>query len=50
MNDRLTIVAAQQTALHHACRLACETAHPRFSHVLHAGTINLVLSVNSGYE
>ena len=40
----------QQTALDHHCRLAVETAHPRFGSLLHGGAVSLVLTVNSGYE
>lgn len=42
MNER------QQTALHHHCRLAVETVHPRFSSK--ALSYSTVLTVNSGYE
>lgn len=38
----------QRVALEHFCRLACETAHPRFRFVLPGCSI--VLSVNTGYE
>lgn len=40
----------QQTAIQHHCRLAIETAHPRFAHWLDPGRVSLVLTVNSGYE
>lgn len=39
---------AQRIAIENHCRFAFETAHPRFSHRLPAGS--LVLTVNSGYE
>lgn len=39
----------QRTALEHHCRLAIETAHPRFSH-WRSGLVSVVLTVNSGYE
>jgi hypothetical protein len=42
MNDR------QKEALSHHCRLAGETAHPRFGWVERDHTV--VLTVNSGYE
>jgi hypothetical protein len=38
----------QQIALDHPCRLAVETAHPRFGFVRSGYTV--VLTVNSGYE
>ena len=38
-----------RTALQHHCRLACETAHPRFCRRLPSG-LSVVLTVNSGYE
>ncbi len=41
---------AQQTALAHHCRLAVETAHPRFASLGNGGLTTLVLTVNSGYE
>jgi len=40
----------QRTALDHHCRLAVETAHPRFSRWLNGKLVSLVLTVNSGYE
>lgn len=40
----------QGTALSHHCRLACETAHPRFGYLAPGGVASVVLSVNSGYE
>lgn len=40
----------QKTALRYHCRLACETAHPRFGYLAPGGTASVVLSVNSGYE
>lgn len=40
---------AARTALTHHCRLACETAHPRFGRCLPGG-FTVVLTVNSGYE
>lgn len=39
----------QRTALGHFCRLACETAHPRFLRIAHGG-LTVVLTVNVGYE
>jgi len=44
MNDH------QAYALHHHCRLAGETAHPRFGYFLHGGQLSVLLTVNSGYE
>ncbi|HEX7926473.1 MAG TPA: hypothetical protein VF678_02710 [bacterium] len=40
---------AQTIALRHHCRLAIETAHPRFAYRLDHG-LSVVLTVNSGYE
>lgn len=40
----------QRVALAHHCRLATETAHPRFGYVAPGGSASIVLSVNSGYE
>lgn len=42
----------QKLALQHTCRLAEETAHPRFRRVHVDGglTFTTVLSLNSGYE
>lgn len=40
--------AYQETALRFPCFFAIETAHPRFAHAYHGGS--LVLTVNSGYE
>lgn len=40
----------QQVALEHHCRLASETAHPRFCYLVPGGVASIVLSVNSGYE
>lgn len=41
---------AQGIALAYHCRLATETAHPRFAHLAAGGAISIVLTVNSGYE
>lgn len=41
---------AQQIALVHHCRLAVETAHPRFATLINGGFASLVLTLNSGYE
>ena len=38
----------QETALQHHCRLAVETANPKFAYK--AGIHSVVLTVNSGYE
>jgi hypothetical protein len=38
----------QQRALKHPCRLAIETAHPRFGHK--KGTYSIVLTINNGHE
>lgn len=38
----------QLIAFQHPCRLACETAHPRFGAALFTGS--RVLTINSGYE
>lgn len=40
--------ARHQTALKHPCRLAAETAHPRFAFTFGGATV--VLTVNAGYE
>lgn len=40
----------QRTAITYHCRLAVETAHPRFGSWLNGGYASLVLTVNSGYE
>lgn len=40
----------QEAALAHHCRLASETAHPRFAYIAPGGGASIVLSVNSGYE
>jgi hypothetical protein len=42
----------REVAIAHHCRLAVETTHPRFRHVvsLGAGAVSVVLTVNSGYE
>lgn len=40
--------AYQKTAIERPCYFSIETAHPRYGHVIPAGT--LVLTVNSGYE
>jgi len=39
---------AQQIAIEHHCRLACETVHPRFIRV--TGLASVIVTVNSGYE
>lgn len=39
----------QTRAVRYHCRLAIESAHPRFAY-LHSELISIVLSVNSGYE
>ena len=39
---------AQRIAIQHHCRLAFETAHPRFCQ-LH-GDISVIVTVNTGYE
>ena len=38
----------QRNAIENHCRLAGETAHPRFGWT--AGGVTIVLTVNSGYE
>lgn len=40
----------QQTALDDHCRLACETAAPRFRWLVQHGRVSVMLTVNSGYE
>lgn len=40
--------AQRQTALTRPCRLAAETAHPRFAFTFGGATV--VLTVNAGYE
>jgi hypothetical protein len=42
--------ARQRAALAHHCRLAFETAHPRFGYLDRDGNATVVLTVNSGYE
>lgn len=42
------MTAAQAIAMKHPCRLAEETSHPRFGHLVDGGT--LVLTINFGYE
>jgi len=44
----LTDVSMREVAMTHHCRLACETAHPRFTHRPHGWIVRLTL--NSGYE
>lgn len=39
---------AQDSALKHPCRLACETTNPLYHRF--DGEVSLVLTVNSGYE
>jgi hypothetical protein len=43
-----TMTEWQQTAFAHPCRLAEETAHPRFQHRTALGSV--VLTINYGYE
>lgn len=38
----------QRNALRFHCRLACETAHPRFAYA--TATYSIALTVNSGHE
>lgn len=38
----------QLIAFQHPCRLACETAHPRFGTSFFIGSC--VLTINTGYE
>jgi hypothetical protein len=40
----------QRIALQHHCRLASETAHPRFARLIRGGAFSVVLTINSGYE
>lgn len=40
----------QQVALQNHCRFAFETAQPKFTYLVDAGEISIVLTVNSGYE
>lgn len=40
--------ARHQVAMKHPCRLAAETAHPRFAFTFGGATV--VLTVNAGYE
>jgi hypothetical protein len=42
--------AAQSYALENHCRLAAETAHPRFGYYILSKAVSIVLTVNSGYE
>lgn len=42
------IAEHRRRALQHPCRLAIETAHPRFNWM--EGGYSIVLTVNSGYE
>lgn len=44
------MTAAQQRALQQHCRLAFETAHPKFGRVSEDGRVSIILTVNSGYE
>jgi hypothetical protein len=46
----LTLARQQQIALTHHCRLAVETAHPRFAWRPFMADVTVVLTVNSGYE
>lgn len=39
-----------EIALQYHCRLASETAHPRFGYIAPGSIASIVLSVNSGYE
>jgi hypothetical protein len=51
MTNRATYTSEQQAiALAHHCRLASETAHPRFCYRAPGNRASIVLSVNSGYE
>jgi hypothetical protein len=43
------VTKAQRRALSHHCRLATETAHPRFAYRF-GRFATVVLTVNSGYE
>lgn len=40
----------QKIAFDNHCRLACETAHPRFGHRRLESSVTVVITVNSGYE
>ena len=42
------MTAQQQLALSKHCRLACETAHPRYRVVRHPYSV--IVTVNSGWE
>lgn len=46
------LAQAHHVAITHHCRLACETAHPRFRHLIGPKSSGFVvaLTVNSGYE
>lgn len=59
MSERVALSAlpkelehAHNLAITHFCRLACETAHPRFRHLIGPKSSGFVvaLTVNSGYE
>lgn len=41
---------SQKTAIEHHCRLAFETAHPRFAWLDRRRGVSIVLTVNSGWE
>lgn len=46
----MTVTDWQRTAIRHHCRLAVETAHPRFLHVPTGLAYSIIVTVNSGYE
>ncbi len=48
--ERETMNEAQRTAIENHCRMAFETAHPRFARVLPQWGVSIVLTVNSGWE
>lgn len=39
----------QKTAIESPCRLACETANPKFR-MIRLDSISVIVTVNSGYE
>jgi hypothetical protein len=46
---RNRVAEQRQRAVRHHCRLAVETAHPRFGWIDRRG-FSVILTVNSGYE
>lgn len=40
----------QAIALENPCRMAFETAHPRFCYVDYPHCLSIIITINSGYE